>query len=124
MHEFSIASNIVHSLLDLAEEHGQEVIAATVAVGPMSMVVPELLTYAYEVLTKDTLLAGSELHIQQVPITAQCNECGAEITSSQPFVKCSECSSLNLKIKAGYELQLVSAELGESGEATPDETQS
>jgi len=120
MHEFSIASNIVKTLLSVAEEHKQEVVAATVAVGPMSMIVPELLTYAYQALTSGTPLAGSELHIQQVPITAVCNECGAETESYEPFVQCSECGSLSLKIKSGYELQLLSAELREVGEITPD----
>jgi len=116
MHEFSIASNIVRTLMTVAEEYDQQVVAATVAVGPMSMIVPDLLTSAYQALTEDTPLAGSELHIQQVPITAVCNECGAETEAYEPFVECSECGSLNLKIKSGYELQLISAELRESGE--------
>lgn len=119
MHEFSIARNIVKTLISVAEEYDQEIVAATVAVGPMSMIVPELLTRAYEVLTNDTPLVGSELHVQQVPITAVCNECGAETESCQPFVECSECGSLNLKIKSGYELQLISAELRESDEIVP-----
>ena len=120
MHEFSIASSIIKTLMTVAEEHTQQVAAATVAVGPMSMIVPELLTHAYQALTKDTPLAGSELHIEQVPVTAVCNECGAETESYEPFVTCSKCGSLNLKIKSGYELQIVSAELRESGEITPD----
>lgn len=120
MHEFSIAGNIVQTLNSVAQEYGQEVVSATVVVGPMSMIVPELLVQAYQTLAQDTTLASSELHIRQVPLAAVCNECGAETEGHDPFVKCSKCGSLNLSIKSGYELQLVSAELRESGEVVPD----
>ena len=118
MHEFSIARNIIETLNSVAEEYGQEVVSATVAIGPMSMIVPELLTQAYKVLAEGTELEGSQLNIQRVPITAVCNECGAETESYEPFVRCAKCDSLSLSIKSGYELQIVSAELCEE---CPDE---
>ena len=120
MHEFSIARSVIDKLKALAKEYGREVVSATVAVGPMSMIVPGLLVEAYRALSQGTGLAGSELHIEQVPVTAVCNECGAVTEGYQPFVRCSQCHSLNLSLESGYELHIVSAELRDGNQTPPD----
>ena len=121
MHEYSIAQYIARILSDVAQEHGSPVQAATVAVGPMSMIVPELLHEAWTAVTYGSPLQGSELHIEHVPVRATCQECGPQTESFTPFVKCEACGSLRLKLASGHELQVVEAEL-EDSEAVSDES--
>lgn len=116
MHEYSIASRIAGILEEVAKEHGQRVVGATVAIGPISMIVPELLYEAWIERTADTDLCGAELHIEHIPIRARCEECDTETESFTPFVKCSKCGSLRLKLLSGHELQILDADLTESEE--------
>lgn len=111
MHEYSIADRIIRILKDVSEDYDAPVTGATVAVGPLTMVVPELLHEAWQRLTEGTQLEGAELTIEHVPIVAVCEECGHETESMTPFVKCEQCDSMKLKLKSGHELQVTSAEI-------------
>lgn len=114
MHEYSIAEHIRDILTEVAGEHGRRVTAATIRIGPISMIVPELLHEAWAAVSAETPLAGSILLIEHVPITARCEECGSETTSYTPFIKCQQCGSMRLKLASGHELQVVDAELEDS----------
>ncbi len=116
MHEFSIASSIAHQLAELAQQHHRKLLSATVAIGPLSTVVPELLSEAWPHVIKGTDLEGATLHIKQMPVHARCNECSTVTEEYQPFVKCCKCGSLDLSIESGFELQILSAELADSAE--------
>ncbi len=115
MHEFSIAFSIARKLTEVARQHQRKLLGATVAVGPMSTVVPELLSEAWKYVIKDTELDRATLHIEQVPIRARCRECDAVAEGHDPFVRCRACGSMNLAIESGFELQITSAELADEG---------
>ena len=119
MPEYSIAELIRDILVEVSAEHGRRVTSATVQIGPISMVVPELLHEAWAAVSADTPLAGSTLNIDHVPITARCEECGHETTSFSPFVKCAQCGSMRLKLASGHELQVVDAELEDTVDESP-----
>ena len=118
MHEFSVATSIARKLAEVAEQHQRKLLGATVAIGPMSMVVPELLSEAWQRTIKGTDLEGATLHIDHVPIRARCRECGAVTEGYDPFVRCQACASISLAVESGFELQIVSAELADSVEET------
>jgi hydrogenase nickel incorporation protein HypA/HybF len=119
MHEYSIAQDIATILSSVGKEHGRRVLGGTVAVGPLSMIVPELLHEAWAAVTLQTPLEGSALTIEQVPIRARCTDCGHETESFTPFIKCEQCGSLRLKMASGHELAVLSAELADP-EEEPD----
>jgi hydrogenase nickel incorporation protein HypA/HybF len=114
VHEYSIAARVAQIVRSVGSEHNRRVLSATVAVGPLSMVVPELLEEAWTAVTADSELAGSELHIEQVPVRALCEQCGHETESYTPFVECGSCGSLRLKLQSGHELAVLHAELEDS----------
>ncbi|MFP3902841.1 MAG: hydrogenase maturation nickel metallochaperone HypA [Armatimonadota bacterium] len=121
MHEYSIAQRIVRILKDVAADHEGRVKSATVAVGPLTMIVPELLYDAWERVTEDTQFVETGLVIEHVPVVAVCEECGHETQSREPFVKCEKCGSMRLKLQSGHVLQVTSAEIEENGDT--DESQ-
>jgi hydrogenase nickel incorporation protein HypA/HybF len=67
MHELSIAMSLVDAVCDELPRFGDHVIVRSVRVrvGPLSGVVADALTFAFEVAASDTPIAGARLDIEQ-----------------------------------------------------------
>jgi hydrogenase nickel incorporation protein HypA/HybF len=68
MHELSVAL----SLIELAEEEGERlggrVCAVHIKLGALAGVVKDALLFSYEIACQDTVLAGSQLVIEDTPL--------------------------------------------------------
>jgi hydrogenase nickel incorporation protein HypA/HybF len=118
MHELSIAL----SMIEMAEEEAQRRGAARVnalhlKLGPLSGVVKDALLFSYEVACNGTLLEGSRLLIEDVPVEIYCSECQLErqLESIQRFC-CPVCGTLTSDVVRGRELEFVAMEIEEVGE--------
>ncbi|NJN75506.1 MAG: hydrogenase maturation nickel metallochaperone HypA [Synechococcaceae cyanobacterium RL_1_2] len=81
-------------------------------VGEVSGVVPEALRFAFDVVTADTIAAGSTLEIQRIPIHCQCSDCGREFTPEDPAIyECPHCHSFRGQVLTGKEIELTSLEV-------------
>jgi hydrogenase nickel incorporation protein HypA/HybF len=80
-------------------------------VGALHQIVPENLKFAYEVLTRETPAAGSELMMVSVPITAQCRACGWKGEIRSPLFLCGACNSGEIELIGGKELYLDNLEI-------------
>ena len=69
MHELSIALSLVDTVCDELPRLGSDVHVRRVLirVGPLSGVVPAALKFAFDVAAEGSLIAGSELDIEEVP---------------------------------------------------------
>jgi hydrogenase nickel incorporation protein HypA/HybF len=78
MHEFSIASSLVDSLLELAKkDHIQgKLIEVHLKVGKLRAISIEQLKFSYKVLAKGNFLDGSKLEIDETPAMIHCLKCG------------------------------------------------
>jgi len=56
-------------------------------VGRLSAVVPSSLRFCFEIITKDTALAGAELRIQEIPVVARCREVAYGLNMSPAVMK-------------------------------------
>jgi hydrogenase nickel incorporation protein HypA/HybF len=115
MHELSIAL----SMIDLAREEagrrgGASVKALHLKLGPLSGVVKDALLFSYEVACNGTLLEGSRLVIEDVPVVIYCAECQQEreLESIQRFC-CPVCGMLSSEVVRGRELEFVAMEIEE-----------
>jgi len=110
MHELSIASAVVAT----AERHadGRPVAVVNLRVGTLRQVVPDSLLFSFEFVTQGTLCEGARLEIEVVPARLRCADCGAEWELSGPLFRCA-CSSTDVEIVAGNELQVESIEIEE-----------
>ena len=60
MHEFSFATSIVESVLDLAKKQGaSKVLGVHMRIGKLRALSTEQLSFSYEILAKGTILEGS-----------------------------------------------------------------
>ena len=86
-------------------------ITVRIIVGKLHQIIPETLTMAYEVLTKDTIAEHSSLEIQFIDVECKCNNCSWEGTINFPLFICSQCNSVDIEIIHGKELYLGNLEV-------------
>lgn len=111
MHEFSVMSEIVKSIVDEAEKRNAlRVERVSVEIGEYTMLGKEQLQFAFEVISKDTLLENAELDLRTIAGTVEC-ECGFKGDAtpasdtphrSVPVLECPKCGDV-AKIVGGRE---------------------
>jgi hydrogenase nickel incorporation protein HypA/HybF len=113
MHELSIALGIVDVAAEaLARNGGGRVEAVHLKLGPLSGVIKAALLSAYELATEESLLAGSHLEIEDVPVEINCPICRAiRPVQSIQQMRCRECGTLCADIVRGRELEVVALEI-------------
>src|ERR1700684_3282137 len=76
MHELSIASAVVDSVLEYLDAHEvKRVMTVRLAVGELSHVEAEQLRFCYMAITQETAMENSTLEIESVPAIVECPCC-------------------------------------------------
>lgn len=80
--------------------------------GPLSGVVKDALLFSYDLACEGTMLQGSQLQIDDVPLVVFCSTCQAERTlpDMQQFC-CRTCSTPTPEVVSGRELELFAIEI-------------
>jgi hydrogenase nickel incorporation protein HypA/HybF len=113
MHEFSIACSIVDSVLAFCREQSPgQVLGVRVAIGELTCVEPDQLSFCYGSITKNTEIEGSELEIERIEAEVACSHCGysgkpkywdeALSFASVPTLQCPQCSR-QVQVREGEE---------------------
>ncbi|WP_030740997.1 hydrogenase maturation nickel metallochaperone HypA [Streptomyces sp. NRRL F-5135] len=115
MHELSIATAIVDRAAEVAREHGAAgVSSVTVRLGELAGVVPDALTFSFEVAREGTALATAALVVETVTARAYCEPCAAEFpVGMPPLFWCPRCEQPSTALRGGRELEVVRVELRE-----------
>lgn len=118
MHELSIAVNLVDIAETAAREAGaQSVNVVNLRLGEMSGVVKDALLFAYDIACQGTLLAGSRLEVETVPLAIYCPTCGREqILPSIQALQCPVCGTFSAEIRSGTEMEIISMEITDHAE--------
>jgi len=115
MHEIGIAS----AILDAGEAEracrpGSKLVKIGVRIGVLSGVDVEALRFALSALTANTELAGVTFDLQSCTRQNRCLACGCEFKSGICSGCCPSCSSENVALLGGDELDLAYIELEEA----------
>ncbi len=124
MHELSISSAIVDTALRHAG--GRRVSLVTMRVGSLRQVVPDSLTFYFEIVARDTDCEGARLELEPVTAWMHCPACGHEwdpapepasgheqLAPSLPVFRCPACSAAGAEVVRGDELEVESIEVGD-----------
>lgn len=113
MHELSIALSIIEGAEEEAvRQGGGRVCAVHLRLGPLSGVLKEALLFSYELACEGTLLEGSTLVIEDVPLRIACSACGSERAPvSLQRLQCAQCGTPAAEILGGAELEVAALEL-------------
>lgn len=112
MHEYSI----VQSLLESCEEHAQqndakEVTKVVVKIGVLSGVEPELLETAFNTFKEKTVCNNAQFVMNVQDIVIECLDCNTTSTLAKREFTCPKCQSINIDVKEGEEMYLMSLEM-------------
>ncbi|MDR1376786.1 MAG: hydrogenase maturation nickel metallochaperone HypA [Synergistaceae bacterium] len=112
MHELSLAEAINKTIKDLCERSAwTRVRRIVLKIGHMRQVDPELLAFAFNVVSKSTVSEGAELSILELPIVFKCHACGKKIGSEATTFICQNCGSTDVELLSGMELTIESMEV-------------
>ena len=112
MHELAIASSLVESAELAARQAGAgRVTQVFLRLGALSGVSKEALLFSYDVAARGTLLEGSQLIIEDVPVAIYCESCRAEVRLPGIRLRCPRCGRLSPHIRQGKELEIVGIEI-------------
>ena len=113
MHEIGIMSSAIRSILEQVEcNSAHRVHRVVLRVGAISGAEPEALRFAFDVVTRDTVVADAELQILSVPARALCTHCNLEFCPSNGFIfECPTCHHFSGTLVSGRELELSQLEM-------------
>lgn len=107
MHELSIAQSLLAIVVDEAERHEVKSLKRVgITVGAFSAVVPDALRFCWDLIVEDTVAAGAELLIEEVPMKGICHACGALLDMAEPVFECPQCQSDDFEVTQGQELMV------------------
>ena len=109
MHELAIAESVVAMVLERTD--GRRVSVVRLRIGRLTAVVPEALSFCFELATAGTPLEGAVLEVTEESGRAHCRSCGADFSLEDPILLCG-CGSADVELLSGRELQVTSVEVG------------
>jgi hydrogenase nickel incorporation protein HypA/HybF len=121
VHELSMTTQIVETVLAEAKKHGaKKVIEVKLVIGKMTFLGTDQIGFSYKILTEDTILKGSKLTIEEKEGTIECPSCGYKGTVPikddpayhipVPTLQCPECGRA-AKIVEGKECTIKSIKM-------------
>jgi len=79
VHEGSITTQVVKNVLQEANKrNAKKVVEVQLVIGKLTFLNPEQVRFWYEILTKDTIMKGSRLIIEESEGIVKCPKCGYE----------------------------------------------
>lgn len=76
MHEYSVASELIHALLPQAESLSGKIVGVFLKKGELRILSNHAMVNAFELLAEGTVLEGAQLEIELIPVTVSCASCG------------------------------------------------
>ncbi len=111
MHELAVAESLLKIVEDQGKKHGLfRVNLVRLRIGKLSTVVPEALSFSFEVIARGSLAEGAELATEVVPVIAHCKDCGVDFEMESHFFLCPQCGGAVLALVSGKELEIVDIE--------------
>jgi hydrogenase nickel incorporation protein HypA/HybF len=119
MHELSIASSVVESVLEFVSvrQHIKKVLAVRLAIGEFSHVEADQLRFCYMAITEQTLIENSVLEIEKVEAVVRCEQCSyrgrpkywddALMVGPIPTLQCPNCGA-TVEAAEGYDCAIKS----------------
>jgi hydrogenase nickel incorporation protein HypA/HybF len=108
MHEMALTQSLVEAVCEHAA--GRRVHSVKLEVGALCAVVPDAMTFCFELATEGTVADGARLDVDIRPGTARCHSCDAHFELADPILLC-PCGSADVEVLAGRDLKILSMEV-------------
>jgi len=111
MHELAMCDSIAKTVSQSGD--GRRVRSIQLRIGALRQVIPEILTYCWDLLDRGPQLTGCVLDVDYVPAEVECDSCGSRTVLGAHTWNCQSCGGSAVHVVAGYELEISSIEVEE-----------
>jgi hydrogenase nickel incorporation protein HypA/HybF len=112
MHEMSIAQSLIEILREEMERHDARVLRSVhLQIGQLSAIVPEALSFCFQVMAEGTEMEGAKLIMDVIPLRGRCLECRKEFEIEDYRFTCPTCGSTKIETIAGQDLAVADMEV-------------
>jgi hydrogenase nickel incorporation protein HypA/HybF len=107
MHELSIAENLVEIVREEMAKAGlTKLNAVHLKIGEFTHLVPDALSFCFEIATQGGPLEGATLEIEVVPTTGFCQRCQEEFHVEGVLFICPRCRGGDVEVRTGREMTI------------------
>ena len=115
MHELAVTESILDITLRHAESAGaQRVTDIHLVLGELASIVDDSVQFYWDMISKDTIAEGAELHFKRIRAEMECLECGTVYYPDEGRLRCPQCQDSQVRVIAGEEFRLEAIEIDES----------
>jgi hydrogenase nickel incorporation protein HypA/HybF len=112
MHEMSIAQSLVDILQEeMAKNNASSLKSVKLHIGKLSAIVPEALSFCFEIIVSGTEMEGANLVMEMLPLRGVCLDCERTFEIEDYAFSCPHCHSPNIKTLSGENLSIVEMEV-------------
>ena len=112
MHELPISENILNIALNHANNaNANKITDIYLVIGQLSSFIDESIQFYWNIISKDTIAEGAELHFERIAAKFRCSNCYKSFTFDESEYICPYCDSLKIEIKQGREFYLDSIKI-------------
>ena len=108
VHEMSIAQNLIDVLKEEMTKHQVKTLRSVrLNIGQMSAIVPDALSFCFQVITDGTELEGVKLLMDIVPLMGYCHACDKEFEIKDYTFLCPTCGGTKIDTIGGQGMSVV-----------------
>jgi hydrogenase nickel incorporation protein HypA/HybF len=112
MHELPITESLLEIALRHAENAGaQRILRLNMVIGELSSIVDESVQFYWDIVSKDTIAEGAELHFERVDGVLRCLACGHRFPLNHRDFACPTCGEGKVVAVGGDDFRLDSIEI-------------
>jgi hydrogenase nickel incorporation protein HypA/HybF len=112
MHEMSITQSLLEIALRHAERaDAQRITRLNMVIGELASVVDDSVQFYWDIISRDTIAAGAELHFERVPGVLRCLACNHTFPLNGRDFTCPACGERQVVAAGGDEFRLESIEI-------------
>ena len=112
MHELSVTESLLEIALRHAEGAGaQRIVRLNLVIGELSSIVDDSVQFYWDIVSRDTIAEGAELHFERVPATLRCLGCEHTFPLNGRDYTCPACGGKKVAAAGGDDFRLESIEV-------------
>ena len=111
MHELAVTESLLEIALRHADQAGaKRITRLNMIIGELATIVDDSVQFYWDIVSRETIAEGAQLHFDRVPGTLRCLGCGQTFRLSSDFV-CPVCGEGQVTVAGGDEFRLESIEV-------------
>jgi hydrogenase nickel incorporation protein HypA/HybF len=113
VHELAVTESIAAICLKHARRNNaRRILKVNIKLGELTGIVDHYVSFYWDMVTKDTIAEGSELHFNKIPVVARCTACGEEFHVEEYDLTCPKCGKVDhTELVSGREFTVESIEI-------------